>query len=343
MPIPASMASLGLRSRIGRPSMRISPSSGWVSPYRTFMSVVFPAPFSPSSAWICPAGTSRSIPSLATKLPKRLVIPRSLSSSASSSGQRQGLREAGATLRLTASRLDPVRPTGSPQARPGGAARPRGALHQARLDRALRRRLDLAADDALLDLLQLVLQLLRHLLCEHVEGGEDHATVLQRPDVVAALVRALRGRDDRGLDRRDDALLHARDEVLAVRRGADAPVGVHPEHVHVLARVVSILDGRGRTEPDVPGDREDDVRTFGDEGLRQCLTLRLVGECPGELAVLRLLCPPEDLDVGVVLVVVVLHAVPETVHVDRDRRKLLAAVGRNLLRLGHPRGEVPAE
>ena len=48
------------------PSSRISPSSGRASPYRTFIRVVLPAPFSPSRAWISPGRTSRSMPSLAT-------------------------------------------------------------------------------------------------------------------------------------------------------------------------------------------------------------------------------------------------------------------------------------
>ena len=40
-----------------------------------FIRVVFPLPFSPSRERISPRRTSRSIPSLATTLPNRLVIP----------------------------------------------------------------------------------------------------------------------------------------------------------------------------------------------------------------------------------------------------------------------------
>src|SRR5215469_8372994 len=43
------------------------------------MSVVLPAPFSPSSALISPGWTTMSMWSLATRLPNRLVIPRSSS------------------------------------------------------------------------------------------------------------------------------------------------------------------------------------------------------------------------------------------------------------------------
>src|SRR5690348_15818994 len=43
------------------------------------MSVLLPAPFSPRSAWISPGSTTRSMWSLATSEPNRLVIPRSSS------------------------------------------------------------------------------------------------------------------------------------------------------------------------------------------------------------------------------------------------------------------------
>ena len=44
---------IGHRRSAGRRS-RISPSSGWRRPNRTFISVVLPAPFSPMMAWISP-------------------------------------------------------------------------------------------------------------------------------------------------------------------------------------------------------------------------------------------------------------------------------------------------
>ncbi len=40
-----------------------------------FISVVLPAPFSPSKAWMVPVLTDRSMWSLATRLPKRFVMP----------------------------------------------------------------------------------------------------------------------------------------------------------------------------------------------------------------------------------------------------------------------------
>src|SRR4051812_4835086 len=48
-----------------------------------FIRVDLPAPFSPSRAWISPRRSSKSMASLATSAPNRLVIPRSSSASAS--------------------------------------------------------------------------------------------------------------------------------------------------------------------------------------------------------------------------------------------------------------------
>ncbi|MCY1248583.1 hypothetical protein D9M72_620280 [compost metagenome] len=48
MPMPAAIASPGPRKVTALPSTRISPSLGSYRPYRTFISVDLPAPFSPS-------------------------------------------------------------------------------------------------------------------------------------------------------------------------------------------------------------------------------------------------------------------------------------------------------
>ena len=50
MLMPCEMASDGEAMETGLPPSRISPSSGVTRPYRMFISVVLPAPFSPSSA-----------------------------------------------------------------------------------------------------------------------------------------------------------------------------------------------------------------------------------------------------------------------------------------------------
>ena len=76
MPMPTSMAFLGLSMSTGLPLTRISPELGLYRPYRMFISVLFPAPFSPRIAWISPLCTVRSIPSLAVKSPNFFTIFR---------------------------------------------------------------------------------------------------------------------------------------------------------------------------------------------------------------------------------------------------------------------------
>ena len=64
----------------------------------------------------------------------------------------------------------------------------------------------------------------------------------------------------------------------------------------------------GCTQANWSGHRENDVRTLLDEVLGQLLAFRLVFETTGERSGGRLvLVPTEDLDVGAVLLVVVLH------------------------------------
>src|SRR3984957_17548650 len=212
-----------------------------------------------------------------------------------------------------------------------------------RLDRALGRRLDASALDAGLNRLQLGLQRGRDRAGEVVERREHGAAVGERADVGAALERAGRRRRHRALDRGLDALGDAADHVLAVLRGADAAVGVDPEHVDVTARAVRVLDRLGGAQAHVARDREDDVRALADERLGDRLALGLVGEVAGELALLCLLVPAEDLDVGVVLLVVVLDPVPVAVHVDRDGPEVLTAERGDLAGLAHAGGQVTAE
>src|SRR6202034_532766 len=118
-----------------------------------------------------------------------------------------------------------------------------------------------------------------------------------------------------------DALGHAADEVLAVLRSAEASVGVRPLHRDLgAARCrVGVLDRLGRAEAGVAGDREDYIGALADQRLGGGLAHGLVGEVAGEQARLGLLVPAEDLDFGVVLLVVVLDAVPEAVHIDGHR------------------------
>ena len=60
------MASCGDRICVSFPSRRICPSSGLSIPNSTFISVLFPAPFSPSRAWISPFFSSMLTSSFAT-------------------------------------------------------------------------------------------------------------------------------------------------------------------------------------------------------------------------------------------------------------------------------------
>src|ERR1700741_248739 len=109
------------------------------------------------------------------------------------------------------------------------------------LHRALGGGNDLAADDGLLHRVELALERRGHLAREVMERRQHGPAVLERANISAATV-AMSGEEHGGLHRGADALLHAGDEVLAVGRGADAAVGVHPVHGDVLARLVGGLD-----------------------------------------------------------------------------------------------------
>src|ERR1035441_378989 len=147
--------------------------------------------------------------SLATRLPKRLVIPRNSSCSAASLAN---MARPGAVRYITA---------------PGRALVTPGS----RLHPALGGGLDHAALDARLHLRELLFQRRGDLAVPLVERCKRHAAVLEGADVVAALEGAALGSVDSCLHRRLDALFHARDEVRAVLGGADAAVGVDPLHV----------------------------------------------------------------------------------------------------------------
>ncbi len=84
MPMPWRTAAPGSGKWTTSPSSAMSPESGCMSPNRTFMSVVLPAPFSPRSAWISPGSTVKSTWSSATRDPKVFVIPDNSSFTATS-------------------------------------------------------------------------------------------------------------------------------------------------------------------------------------------------------------------------------------------------------------------
>ena len=76
--IPRREAARG-RAGTGRPSRKISPLLGVMSPATHPANVVLPAPFSPAMATSWPDGTSRSTPFSASSRPKRTVRSRTRS------------------------------------------------------------------------------------------------------------------------------------------------------------------------------------------------------------------------------------------------------------------------
>ena len=77
MPMPWAIASAGVAKVTCGPSTLMVPSSGFCTPYRIFISVDLPAPFSPTRAWIVPARMVMSMSWLATTPGNRLPMPRS--------------------------------------------------------------------------------------------------------------------------------------------------------------------------------------------------------------------------------------------------------------------------
>ena len=77
MPMPCARATRGESMRTGAPSIVIWPLSSPITPYKSFISVLLPAPFSPSNAHTSPPTSDRSTQSLATTSPKRLHMPAS--------------------------------------------------------------------------------------------------------------------------------------------------------------------------------------------------------------------------------------------------------------------------
>ncbi len=76
MPMPSLIASAGELIVAGTPSTSMVPSSGFWTPYRIFISVDLPAPFSPTMACTVPARTSMSMSWLAITPGKRFPMPR---------------------------------------------------------------------------------------------------------------------------------------------------------------------------------------------------------------------------------------------------------------------------
>ena len=73
MEMPRSRASVDEAKVTGEPSSAISPDEGWMTPERTFIRVLLPAPFSPKSVVTWPALTSKLTPLSAWTAPKDLA------------------------------------------------------------------------------------------------------------------------------------------------------------------------------------------------------------------------------------------------------------------------------
>src|SRR4051794_37703548 len=215
------------------------------------------------------------------------------------------------------------------------------ALRRGSLRLARRGDLDLPRGDVLLDGVELALHRGRDLAVEVVERREAGSAVAEITGVVAGGEGAAGGLGDVLGHGVAQVLGDAGQEVLAVLRRALAAVGVHPDHADLATGRL----GRGtRTKTGATRDREDDVRAGLDERLRDGLALVQVGERVGErAALLVLLVPAEDFDVLLLLLVVVLHALPEAVHVDRDRRNVETTERGDRAGLGHGSGQVATE
>src|SRR5262245_22004294 len=223
------------------------------------MRVDLPAPFSPRSACTSPSRTSRSTRSLASTPGNRFVIPRSSRTGISSTMLRGIL---------------------------GGGLRP-PPKNRLQLN-LLRGDLDLAGDDRLLDLVQL-LDDRRALRRPLVDRSNPHAAVLEREvhveaalELARALLERLRREEDRVLDLLQRARQHRlRMQVVLVGVDADAP----------LAGAVRRAEP---AEAAAPGRREDDLRFALQLVERDLLALRLIVE--GQ--VVRVAVDDRDLRVG---------------------------------------------
>src|SRR5437763_15667399 len=85
--MPRAIASRGPPIRAGLPLIVMSPESLCTSPYRMFINVDLPAPFSPTSAWISPARTSKSTASRARTPGNDFDSPADVSSASSANAQ----------------------------------------------------------------------------------------------------------------------------------------------------------------------------------------------------------------------------------------------------------------
>src|SRR5687767_7082905 len=225
------------------------------------MSVVLPAPFSPSRAWTSPASTSRSTSSLATRSPKRFVMPRRRTAGTSCSPAGTSCSPAGAIVDMKGS--DPSRRSGK-----GPSDRWLAGGFEDRRARWLRL-VDVHAEDAGLDVGLLLEDRVEQLLRDPaedlgVDGGQGGTALGDHAEVLEVLRGVGAGQDlvDDVLDGRGHVPGHARDDVVLGQRLLVR---------HVPDREEVVLVGR-----------LDDTESLRVQDVRTCRDVRLSGLLGGD-------------------------------------------------------------
>src|SRR5690625_1014448 len=226
---------------------------------------------------------------------------------------------------------------------PGGRGPRAGRVRGSRL-LGRRVRLDLvdAGDDLLGERVDLLGQLGGALTREVVGRDAARDAALEGADVGGGVDLPAHGTADDVLDRGGHLLHHGcEDDRLGVLVGGVGlvAVGVDPDHLATLP----LLGGGQGARAHGAGHRHHDVRAGVVELVGDGLALGLVLEVAGDRALLALLVPAHGLDIGVVGVVVMGHAVHEAVHEDGHGRDVHAAVGGDLAGLAHAGGEVSGQ
>src|ERR1035437_2581168 len=276
MLIPRPIASEGPAISTVWPSNRICPSLGRASPYRMFIRVVLPAPFSPRRAWISPRRTSRSMLSLATTPGYRLVIPRISSAGAfpraSSSVMVSSIdpRSSECNERAAPSWRDPLgnvtnatdsRLLATPGTALGGAGRKSTGLHSGQSG------------------VQLALDISRECDVGVVERGDADALIGSVERLDATLGGSAGDRFDRLVHRARKMLLGRSDDALVRGGVGQILVDVHADGEDVC--------GAGGVEGGITGatgDWEEDVDALlWDELAREGLAPGRVAVCLGQV------------------------------------------------------------
>src|SRR3990172_3204209 len=287
-----------------------------------FIRVVLPAPFSPSRATISPSATLRLTFSLASTPGNCLVIPLSSSFNVPS-------EYAGVPCTLESHSLRAQKGAG-PRWGPAHrlcfqfATRVAGSTPGSVPNRRVVG-LDHTVFDVLQDLLHLCLQLIRHLGIPIVVIRQAYAFVTQVTDKGSWRPSALRLLLDCQRDERSNGLLDRREpKRLVFDVHGNVRIGINTDQGGVETKIVDSITGR---QIDGATDREAHVAAFLELGLRGLAGQPHVGEATGELTVLGIDIPADDLDIRSLDLVVMASAARESVHEDGHRREVPATVG----------------